>query len=1478
MKVRPEVQDAWIQLQSICSTRFQSSWAVLPHTENAITCILKLAFFFAFVIVHIASRKNTGSRRRSRWSILVGVLASLVALAQLAVLLWLLATEWPVDSIVWVFWLAQTISWGGVGYSAMASGVRRAAKFTACIWWIAMFVMNTVITAWTIVVLVRESSSALTVYGILSIAAWPVCCVLLAAAAVKLREIWSGQEQRDEERDLVTPLLNGDGGVEIPEKNVTPLATAGFWSQLSFSWMNPLLDLGHSRPLELQDIPVLPPEYSAQTNHLDFAQRLELQRKHGARISVFKALAGCFGKEFLYTGFLALVRTLALSSSPLFTYFFVRSVAKPQGEKLGFFRVEGFAIILGLTAAKFLQSISQRHWSFQSRLVGARLRSAVIAEVYEKQLRLANSATQRHGAGEIVSYIGVDAYRLGDFAWWMHYTWTLVLQLGIAIGILVGTIGLATLACVAVLVVTACIQIPTSRLLQRAQTNFMVAQDKRLRATTEILTSMKIIKLQAWEEEFKTLIKQHREEELQWLGSMHGKRSVSLITFWFSYTVAVAVALAGYAFLGNKLTAAVIFTVFSAFGNTQEPVRIVPELLAIITQVKVSLLRLGRFLQDEEVDTNAVDRRSLKGNDVVVRARGGFFSWDGSHPSLKNANFEIHRGDKVAICGAVGSGKSSLLSALLGEIPKISGTVQLYGTVAYVSQSAWIQTGTIRDNVVFGKPYDEQKYQNVLKACALESDLKILPHGDKTEIGERGLNLSGGQKQRIQLARAVYYDSDIYFLDDPFSAVDAHTAATLFHDCVMKALAGKTVLLVTHQVEFLPAVDKILVMQDGEVLQSGNYDELVESGLAFEKLVNAHKEALDNFNNQQQEQQMSESKSNKDPEFKRHISIVRRNSSKKQQDHSESFTASQLTEKEEMGVGDLGLQPYKDYLTISKARFFFIVDLVAQAGLVAGQAAASLYLAIQVQNPDINAKLLVGGYTLISWSTSFCFIIRMRAHIAMGLKASREFFYRLMDSLFKAPMSFFDSTPTGRILSRASNDMSLLDIDLNQISNIIIGFLFDLPSVFIILIYVVWPYFVFVIPMLYMIKRVEKYFRSTAQSLMRLNAMTKAPIVNMSGETINGVTSIRAFGVADEFRRKNLVLLDKDVSLYMHNYSVMEWLVLRVESCGTVLLCIFGIMLSTFDIGPGLAGMGLSYGALVNISLVVLTQWYCQLANTIVSVERIKQYMNVPVEAPPIIENNRPPPEWPSKGEIVLEKLQIRYRPNSPLVLRGISCTIQGGHKVGVVGRTGSGKTTLIGALFRLVEPVGGTILIDGIDICSIGLRDLRTKLGIIPQEPTLFRGTVRSNLDPLGSYSDQEIWETLDKCQMGDVIRSLPEQLESGVADEGGNWSAGQRQLFCLGRVLLRRSRILVLDEATASIDSTTDAVLQKVIREEFASCTVVTVAHRIPTVIDSDRVMALHDGRLAEYESPQKLLQNPDSLFAKLVKEYWAQSGGGK
>ncbi|CAL9770494.1 unnamed protein product [Musa acuminata subsp. burmannicoides] len=1302
-------------------------------------------------------------------------------------------------------------------------------------------------------------------------ASFLICVDILSlpGAVLLLLCTFSGSNQTDDyeaaDGSLYEPFKGeSNPSEENSDESVTPFAKAGFFSRMSFWWLNPLMKKGYQRSLEEKDIPQLGKVDRAETCYLLFLEQLNRQkeRRQTSSPSILWAIVSCFQKEILVSGFFALLKILTLSAGPLLLNAFIKV---SLGNEV--FKHEGYVLAFGMFLAKCLESLSQRQWYFRTRRIGLQVRSLLSAAIYQKQLKLSNSAKLDHSSGEIMNYVTVDAYRIGEFPFWFHQTWTTSLQLCIALVILYHAVGLATISAMVVIVLTLLCNAPLAKLQHKFQTRLMEAQDIRLKAVSEALVNMKVLKLYAWETHFKKVIEGLRETECKWLSAFQLRRAYNSFLFWTSPVLVSAAAFSTCYFLHIPLNPSNVFTFVATLRLVQDPVRQIPDVIGVVIQAKVAFARILKFLDAPELQSHQLRNFSQANVEHPVAIEAGSFSWEENtmKPTLRGINLVVKAKEKVAICGEVGSGKSTLLAAILREIPKTEGMIQVSGKIAYVSQTAWIQTGSIQDNILFGSAMDQQKYQKTLEKCSLVKDIEMLPFGDLTEIGERGVNLSGGQKQRIQLARALYQDADIYLLDDPFSAVDAHTATSLFNEYVMGALAEKTVLLVTHQVDFLPVFDSILLMSDGEVRSAAPYNELLASSKAFEDLVSAHKDTVGPGRIE-----------GVGPQRQSKTSAREINSSKKQEMVKPSGL-DQLIKKEEKESGDTGLKPYKQYLGQNKGYLYASISALSHLIFVAGQISQNSWMAAKVQDPQVSMFLLIVVYLSIGFSTVLFLLSRSIFVVVLGIQSSKSLFFELMNSLFRAPMSFFDSTPIGRILSRVSSDLSLVDLDVPFSFIFSVSATLNAYSNLAVLAFVTWPVLFVSIPMVYLTIRLQRYYLVSAKELMRINGTTKSLVANHLAESISGATTIRAFEEEDRFFSKSLELIDKNASPFFHNFAASEWLIQRLETMSAAIVSSSALIMALLPPGTfssGFVGLALSYGLSLNMSLVFSIQNQCILANHIISVERLNQYMHVSSEAPEIVRGNRPPSDWPAIGRVELRDLKIRYRPEAPLVLRGISCTFEGGNKIGIVGRTGSGKTTLIGALFRLVEPAGGRITIDALDIATIGLHDLRSRLGIIPQDPTLFHGSVRYNLDPLGQYTDQQIWEVLDKCQLQEAVQEKHKGLDSLVVEDGSNWSMGQRQLFCLGRALLRRSRILVLDEATASIDNATDAILQKTIRTEFADCTVITVAHRIPTVMDCNMVLAISDGKLEEYDEPMKLMEREGSLFGSLVKEYWSHA----
>uniref|UniRef100_A0A0E0L856 ABC transporter C family member 13 n=1 Tax=Oryza punctata TaxID=4537 RepID=A0A0E0L856_ORYPU len=1338
-------------------------------------------------------------------------------------------------------------------------------------WSVLLTMCAAFICCCSVVYMVGEKE--ITIKACLDVLLLPGALILLLYA---IRHSHDEEGYETTENALYMPLnTERDHGTADSESHVTPFAKAGFFSVMSFWWLNPLMKMGYAKPLEEKDMPLLGSTDRAQSQYMMFLEMInrKKQLQSHATPSVFWTIVSCHKSGILISGFFALLKVVTLSSGPLLLKALINvSLGK------GTFKYEGIVLAVTMFICKFCESLAQRQWYFRTRRLGLQVRSFLSAAIYKKQQKLSNSAKMKHSSGEIMNYVTVDAYRIGEFPYWFHQIWTTSVQLCIALAILYNAVGLATVSSLVVIIITVLCNAPLAKLQHKYQSKLMEAQDVRLKAMSESLVHMKVLKLYAWETHFKKVIEGLREVEYKWLSAFNLRKAYNSFLFWSSPVLVSAATFLTCYILEVPLNASNVFTFVATLRLVQDPIRQIPDVIGVVIQAKVAFTRVVKFLDAPELNGQRTKKYTV-GTEYPIALNSCSFSWDEnpSKQTLRNINLVVKAGEKVAICGEVGSGKSTLLAAVLGEVPKTEGTIQVCGKIAYVSQNAWIQTGTVQENILFGSSMDTQRYKETLEKCSLEKDLAMLPHGDSTQIGERGVNLSGGQKQRVQLARALYQNADIYLLDDPFSAVDAHTASSLFNEYVMGALSDKTVILVTHQVDFLPVFDSILLMSDGKIIRSAPYQDLLEYCQEFQDLVNAHKDTIgiSDLNNMPLHRAKEIStKETDDIHGSRYRESVK------------PSPADQLIKKEEREIGDTGLKPYILYLRQNKGFLYASLCVISHIIFICGQISQNSWMAANVQNPSVSTLKLIVVYITIGVCTFFFLLSRSLSIVVLGMQTSRSLFSQLLNSLFRAPISFFDSTPLGRVLSRVSSDLSIVDLDVPFFFMFSISASLNAYSNLGVLAVITWQVLFVSVPMIVLVIRLQRYYLASAKELMRINGTTKSSLANHLGESISGAITIRAFEEEDRFFAKNLELVDKNAGPCFYNFAATEWLIQRLELMSAAVLSFSALVMFSKERATSpearayrnsFVGMALSYGLSLNMSLVFSIQNQCNLANQIISVERVNQYMDIASEAAEVIEENRPAPDWPQVGKVELRDLKIKYRQDAPLVLHGITCTFEGGHKIGIVGRTGSGKTTLIGALFRLVEPAGGKIIIDSMDITTIGLHDLRSRLGIIPQDPTLFQGTVRYNLDPLGQFSDQQIWEVLDKCQLLETVQEKEQGLDSLVVEDGSNWSMGQRQLFCLGRALLRRCHILVLDEATASIDNATDAILQKTIRTEFKGCTVITVAHRIPTVMDCTMVLAMSDGKVVEYDKPMKLMETEGSLFRELVKEYWSYASSG-
>ncbi|XP_043695425.1 ABC transporter C family member 3-like [Telopea speciosissima] len=1247
--------------------------------------------------------------------------------------------------------------------------------------------------------------------------------------------------------------------------------------------MDPLLVLGYKKTLNLEDVPQLANCDSADVVFAHFRNNIESDGDDSGiddRISTLKfvkALILSTWKEILWTALLSIVCTLASYVGPYLIDAFVLYLNSPLQLKY-----KGYVLVFIFFLSKLMKCLSERHLFFQLRKMGNRVRAALFAIIYKKSLRLSSQSKRDHTSGQSINLLSVDVERTGFFSWYLHDLWRVPAQIVLALLILYKSLGLASLAAFVATIILMLANVPLGKLQKKFQGELMDSKDHRMKATSEALRNIRILKLQGWEMKFLAKIIKLRNFETRWLKKLI-YTSVITSFIYLSAPMFVSMITFGFCILtGIPLESGKILSALATFEILQGSIYNLPDTISMVVQTKVSLDRITSFLCLDDLHPNIVQRLPREDTDVAIEIVDGSFSWDlhSINLTLKDINFRMYHGMRVAICGSIGSGKSSLLSCILGEMPKVSGAIKLNGTKAYVAQSPWIQSGKIVDNILFGKEMDNERYQMILEACSLKKDLELCAFGDQTIIGERGINLSGGQKQRIQIARALYHDADIYLLDDPFSAVDAHTGTHLFKECLLGILGSKTVIYVTHQVEFLSSADLILVMRDGRITQAGKYEEILSSGTNFMELVGEHKKALVEFNFVDRRIALDNLTNGKEDGSilcsEKSIQDNKKGESKNHKTEKLVRPEGQLVQQEEREKGGVSLSVYWKYITATYKGAFVPLILLAQILFQLLVIASSYWMVLATPVSEdvrlhIKGSTLIFVYVVLTLGISLCILIRSILIVIVGYKTATLLFNKMHFCIFRAPLSFFDSTPNGRILNRSSIDQSAVDTTIpHQIEEVLISIIRFLGTAAV-MSQVAWQMLLVFIPMTVTCIWYQKYYISTARELSRLVGVCQAPIIQHFSESSLGSTTIRCFDQEERFINTNLKLVDEYFRPKFFLSGAMEWLCFRMDMLASITYAaslIFLISMLKGVLSPAIVGLAVTYGLRFSLHGVI---WdLSSLENKIIAIERIQQYSCIPSEPPLLVEENRPNCEWPSKGKIDIVDLQVRYAPHFPLVLRGLTCTFPGGMKIGIVGRTGSGKSTLVQTLFRMLEPTTGQIWIDGINIAKIGLHELRSRLSIIPQDPTMFEGTLRSNLDPIEEYTDEQIWEALDRCQLGDEVRKKEAMLDSAVTENGENWSIGQRQLVCLGRVLLKRSKVLVLDEATASIDTATDYLIQQTLRQHFSRSTIITIAHRITSILDTDMVLFLDNGLILEYDSPAKLLEIKSSSFAKLVKEY--------
>ncbi|XP_033887090.1 multidrug resistance-associated protein 1-like isoform X3 [Acipenser ruthenus] len=1210
----------------------------------------------------------------------------------------------------------------------------------------------------------------------------------------------------------------------------------------------------------------------------DQAQLLrKLQKEQSSGFCLLRALARVFGPYFLSGTLCLVVHDVFMFSIPQVLSLLLAFMSDADAPLWkGYF----YAALMFLVSC--MQSLFNHQYMYSCFTVGMRVKTAVMGLVYRKSLVITNAARRTCTVGEIVNLVSADTQKLMDFVVYFNAVWLAPIEITLCLFFLWQHLGPSALAGIATIILIFPLNGVIAKQRSKLQEVQMKHTDGRIKLMNEILNGIKILKFYAWEKAFLERVLGYRAKELKALKKSQILYSISIASFNSSTFLIAFVMFGVYVLIDerNVLDAQKVFVSMALINILKTPLSLLPFSMSTTMQALVSLKRLGKFLCQEELKSDSVDRKPLHPAGSSVLVENGTFSWsrDGA-PCLKRISVSVARGSLVAVVGHVGSGKSSLLSALLGEMEKKNGRVSLQGSVAYVPQQAWIQNATLRDNIVFGQERKERWYQQVVEACALVDDLEILPAGDETEIGEKGLNLSGGQKQRVSLARAVYREADVYLLDDPLSAVDAHVGQHIFEKVIgpKGVLRDRTRVLVTHGLSYLPQVDLILVLVDGEITEMGSYQELLNRQGAFAEFIRAYtstecKESSAHKGTRKSSSRLSVTDYMPVPRDLSQEQIVSGDTGSTSLQNVEPSSetdqpqaakdAGKLTEADRAKTGRVKMAIYMEYFkTIGLALILPIIFLY-----VFQQAASISYnywLSMWADDPVVNGTQLdtdfkLGVYGALGFAQGIAIFGTTVAISVGGIIASRHLHQDLLHNMLRSPMSFFERTPSGNLLNRFSKEVDAIDCMIPDGLKMMLGYLFKLLEICIIVLLATPITAVIILPLGLFYGFIQSFYVATSCQLRRLESVSRSPIYTHFNETVQGASVIRAFGEQPRFILQTNQRVDENQKSYFPRFVATRWLAVNLEFLGNCIVlsaAIFSVM-GKGILSPGIVGLSVSHALQVTGILSWIVRSWTDVENNIVSVERVKEYADTPKEAAWTLENSPLSPAWPQTGTIELRGYGLQYRKGLEWALKDISIHIQEREKVGIVGRTGAGKSSLALGIFRILEAAKGEIYIDGINIAEIGLHELRTRITIIPQDPVLFSGTLRMNLDPFDAYSDEEVWNSLELAHLKNFVSGLPDRLNHECSEGGENLSLGQRQLVCLARALLRKTKILVLDEATAAVDLETDNLIQSTIRSQFEECTVLTIAHRLNTVMDYTRVIVMDKGLIVESDSPSNLI----------------------
>lgn len=1326
------------------------------------------------------------------------------------------------------------------------------------------------------------------------------------------------------------------------------LAPSNFLSRWLYAWVWDIAVKARSTDIKKLGFALGKTETATfTTDKLEAAWAREKER-HPENPQILNALKSAFGVQYALIGIWKLVWALFTWLSAwwllkMILVYLQNTASPPTGGPPT--EVEGHIWAVAIFAASFGSSIAIHQLYGQCYRIGVQIKAALTGLIYRKCLRLSRI---RGGAGEVINLLSTDVGRVVEAVTNFHFLWSAFVEATLILILAFYEMGLSAFPALGFVLLLLPVQAIIGRISSRLSTEGTEITTTRVHLMSEILTAIKLIKFYAWEIPFSDRLEEIRAKEMSLI-----KRNMYLKAFNFMVVFAIPVfvaltCLSVYVFAFNiTLTASVSFTVLSVFNTLRYPFLMLPMAVGSTSAAKIAFARISKFLLGDEIE-ELQPLEPTDANPTAIHIKDSDFRWDGEEkagPTLDAVDLHVKRGQIVAVIGDVGSGKSSLIAALLGQIRQVRGPkLEIYGTTSYVPQEAWLLNCSLRDNIIFGSPFEREKFDEVIRVCALQRDLTLLVAGEETEIAERGSNLSGGQKQRTSLARAVYNNADTILLDDPLSAVDQAVGRHIFQECFKTHLKEKTVILAIHQLQYLPECDHVVMMKDGKIAMQGTYDELMATQPSFSEMINNHvvsgedneeeivveppqptskgknvgsspvladedieneKAAVNIELNQLSvvdRSQLSIRKDAGDISEKNISSLIERNQLSVVRDahgNQSGHDIAEIIRKNELtvhSVPDIEPEPsenrpagqlvQEDKSTEASKNVYLKYARVGRGTLITSLIVSFFFIVHGVRiGSDFWLRLWVphvGGYS----DSVYVGVYAALTFVFAGGVFARGCFWsaettnkatilheKMFDAVMHAPMAFFDTTPLGRILSAFSKHQLNIDDSMPNAGMQALQYCpLALGAMILIAATVNWVW----APVIGLaaIGLGLAVFASRAETKLKAaEATTKPAVISHFTASLEGLFSIRSYHAEERFDRDTLDKIDENHKYLLAQLMAKSWIALNLDIIASLMIYFCTLLIVLFRTTPqmpSIAGLALSNA----LQMLVFLQWTVRMVGEVQgqmsSVGQLVYYgNNVDREAPAEIPGAITNPAWPTTGTIEFKNLVLKYHKFGVAVLKNVSFVINPREKIGIVGRTGSGKSTLLISLLRIVEAHQGQIFIDGLDVSTVGLKDLRTKIAIIPQEPVLFVGTVRTNLDPFNKATDEQIWTALDAVHLGDKIRAFPNGLTTAVIENGKNFSLGQRQLFCIARAVLSNTKILVLDEATAAIDMATDALIQQAIKDNFADKTVLTIAHRLNTIIESDKILVMDAGKVAEFGEPLKLLDKRDGHFKSLVDQ---------